>query len=483
MHKKTAHEIRDMIRNREISSVEVVQNSLNRINSVDDKLGAFLSINAEQAIKEATQIDTRLSKREKLPDLAGVPIAIKDNLCMEGSKTTCASRILSNFVSPYNAAVVEKLNANGAVIIGKLNMDEFAMGSSNETSAIKPVKNPYDLERVPGGSSGGAAASVSSGEVYCSLGSDTGGSIRQPASLCGVVGLKPTYGRVSRYGLVAFASSLDQIGPFTKDVEDCALMMNAIAGRDLRDSTSADVKADDYMSFLSKDIKGLKIGMPKEYFGEGISDDVRGVVLDAVEVYKNLGAEIKEISLPMSEYALCVYYILASSEASSNLARFDGIRYGYRADEYNDAIDIYIKSRSQGFGDEVKRRIMLGTYALSAGYYDAYYKKALKVKTLIINEFKEAFKDVDLIISPTSPTTAFKVGERINDPLAMYLSDICTVPVNIAGIPGISIPAGLAKGLPVGLQLIGNYFEEGKLLKAAYAFEQETGHCAVRPSL
>jgi aspartyl-tRNA(Asn)/glutamyl-tRNA(Gln) amidotransferase subunit A len=483
MHKKTAHEIRDMIRNREISAVEAAKNSLERINSVDNKLGAFLSINTDEALKTAEEIDSRISKGEKLPDLAGVPVAIKDNICMEGTKTTCASRILHNFVSPYDAAVVEKLKASGAVIMGKLNMDEFAMGSSNENSSVKPVKNPYDLERVPGGSSGGAAASVSAGEVYCSLGSDTGGSIRQPASLCGVVGLKPTYGRISRYGLVAFASSLDQIGPFTRDVEDCAIMLNAISGKDERDSTSADVKVDDYKSFLTKDIKGLKIGMPKEYFGEGIDDDVRKVVLDAVEVYKNLGAEIKEISLPMSEYALSVYYILASSEASSNLARFDGIRYGYRSNDYNDAIDIYVKSRSKGFGDEVKRRIMLGTYALSAGYYDAYYKKALRVKTLIINEFKEAFKDVDLIISPTSPTTAFKVGERINDPLAMYLSDICSVPVNIAGIPGISIPAGLSKGLPVGLQLIGNYFEEGKILKAAYAFEQETHFSDLRPSL
>ncbi|TDT58409.1 Asp-tRNA(Asn)/Glu-tRNA(Gln) amidotransferase subunit GatA [Fonticella tunisiensis] len=483
MHKKTVHEIRDLLRRKEISSVELTKIALERINSIDDRLGAFISVYGEQALEAAKDVDRKIASGEELPDLAGIPTALKDNMNMKGTKTTCASRMLENFVSPYDAGVTERLKENGAVIIGKTNMDEFAMGSSNETSYFKKVRNPYDLERVPGGSSGGSAAAVASGEVYYSLGSDTGGSIRQPAAMCGVVGLKPTYGRVSRYGLVAFASSLDQIGPFTKDVEDCAIVLNAISGKDERDSTSADVKVEDFTKYLNRDIRGMRIGMPVEFFGEGISEDVRKIIIDAVEVFKSQGAEVKEISLPMSRYALEVYYILASSEASSNLARFDGIRYGYRAESYSDAVDIYTKSRSQGFGDEVKRRIMLGTYALSAGYYDAYYKKALQIRTLIINEFKEAYKNVDIILSPTSPTTAFKLGEKINDPLSMYLSDIYTVPVNIAGIPAISIPAGLSNGLPVGLQLMGNYFEEGTLLKAAHAFERATEHHRIRPSI
>lgn len=483
MHNKTAHEIRDLIRKKEVTSLEVTKAIIDRINSVDDKLGTFLSLYPEEAINAAKKIDEKISSGESLPDLAGIPMGIKDNMCMEGTRTTCGSKMLENFISPYDAAVVEKLKENGSIIVGKLNMDEFAMGSSNETSAYKKVRNPYDIERVPGGSSGGSAASVASGEVYYSLGSDTGGSVRQPASLCGVVGLKPTYGRISRYGLVAFASSLDQIGPITKDVHDCALVMNALSGKDNRDSTSADVKVEDYTKYLTGDIRGMRIGMPDEYFGEGIDEDVRKVIMEAVEVLKSQGAEIKRIKLPMSEYALSVYYILASSEASSNLARFDGIRYGYRSKDFTDAVDVYIKSRSQGFGEEVKRRIMLGTYSLSAGYYDAYYNKALKVKTLIMEEFKKAFKDVDTIISPTSPCTAFKFGEKAKNPLSMYLSDICTVPVNIAGVTAISVPAGNIDGLPVGLQFIGNYFEEGTIIKAAHAFEKASGHQNMRPAI
>lgn len=483
MHLKTIHEIRDLLRKKEVTALEVTENSLKRINEIDDKLGAFISIEADKALEAAREVDKKLQTGEILPDLAGIPMALKDNMCMKGTISTCSSRMMEGFLSPYDATVVQRLKANGAVIVGKANMDEFAMGSSTETSAFKLTKNPYDLERVPGGSSGGSAASVAAGEVYYSLGSDTGGSIRQPASLCGLVGFKPTYGRVSRYGLVAFASSLDQIGPFTKDVEDCAIVMNVLAGHDPMDSTSAKVEVPDYTKFLTKDIRGMRIGMPKEYFGEGVPEDMRKCMMEAIDVLKSLGAEIKEISLPLSEYALAVYYILASSEASSNLARFDGIRYGYRAKEFTDAIDIYVKSRTEGFGDEVKRRIMLGTYALSAGYYDAYYKKALRVRTRIINEYKEAFKEVDVIVSPTSPSVAFKFGEKTANPLEMYLSDIYTVPVNIAGVPGLSVPAGLINGLPAGLQFIGNYFEEGTLLKVAHAFEQATDHHKVRPTI
>ena len=483
MHYKTIHEIRDLLHKKEISSLELTKETLDRINSIDKKIDAFLTINPEPALNAAKVVDRKIASGDQISDLAGIPMALKDNMCQMGVKTTCASKILENFVSPYNATVVDKLNINDAVIVGKTNMDEFAMGSSTENSAFKTTKNPYDIERVPGGSSGGSAASVAAGEVYYSLGSDTGGSIRQPASFCGVVGMKPTYGRVSRYGLVAFASSLDQIGPFTRDVEDCALVLNSICGKDSKDSTSADAAVPDFTKSLKNDIKGLKIGMPKEYFGEGIDEDVKKVLMNSVETLKKLGAEIKEISLPLSQYALEVYYILASSEASSNLARFDGIKYGFRAKDYKDAVDIYVKSRSQGFGEEVKRRIMLGTYALSSGYYDAFYKKGLKVKTLIMNEYKNAFCNVDVIISPTSPTTAFKIGDKLQDPLSMYMSDICTVPVNIAGLPGISVPAGFVNGLPVGLQFIGNYFDEGSILNTAYTFEQATDFHKERPAL
>jgi len=471
MHFKSAHEVRDLLRKKEISSEELTKLCLERIEKVDAKVEAFLEV-FEDALDTAKEIDKKILSGENLPDLAGIPMGIKDNICMEGKKVTCASKMLENFVSPYDATVVERLKKNGAVIIGRLNMDEFAMGSSTENSAFKKTRNPYDLERVPGGSSGGSAAAVAAGEVYYSLGSDTGGSIRQPASLCGVVGFKPTYGRVSRYGLVAFASSLDQIGPFTRDVEDAALVLNAICGKDDKDSTSKDVAVEDFTTYLNKSLKGVKVGLPKEYFGEGIDDGVKKEIEKAIEVLKDLGVEVKQISLPMSQYALSVYYILASSEASSNLARFDGIRYGYRAKDFEDIIDLYVKSRSQGFGNEVKRRIMLGTYALSSGYYDAYYKKALKVKTLIINEFKKAFEDVNLIVSPTSPSVAFKFGEKSSDPLKMYLSDICTVPVNIAGLPAVSVPVGFSDNLPVGLQIIGNYFKEGEIISLAHGIEK-----------
>jgi aspartyl-tRNA(Asn)/glutamyl-tRNA(Gln) amidotransferase subunit A len=483
MHYKSAHEISQMIRKGETTSEEVTRCSLDRIEKNDHKLGAFLEVFADEAMENAKEVDRKLKNGEKLPPLAGVPVGVKDNMCLKGHKATCGSKMLENFVSPYDATVVEKLKANGAVIMGKLNMDEFAMGSSNETSAFKKVKNPYDLERVPGGSSGGSAASVAAGEVYCSLGSDTGGSIRQPAAFCGIVGMKPTYGRVSRYGLVAFASSLDQIGPFARDAQDCAMMMNAICGHDSKDSTSASVKDEDFTKGMTGDIKGMKIGVPMNYLGEGIDEGVRKVTLETIEKLKSLGAEIKEISLPLSEYALAVYYILASSEASSNLARFDGVRYTHRAKSFDDVTDLYFQSRSEGFGDEVKRRIMLGTYALSAGYYDAYYKKALRVKTRIIDEYKDTFKQVDMVMTPTAPSTAFKIGEKANDPLSMYLNDIYTVPVNIAGLPGISVPAGLSDKLPVGIQLIGNYFEEGKLLNAAYALEKTQDLGMFRPEL
>ncbi|MCX7904513.1 MAG: Asp-tRNA(Asn)/Glu-tRNA(Gln) amidotransferase subunit GatA [Caloramator sp.] len=481
MHYLSAHEIRDLIRKKEVTAEEVTIKTLERIKEVDDKVNAYLEV-FEDAVDSAKEIDKKIAQGEDIKDLAGIPMAIKDNICMKGRKTTCASKILENFVSPYDATVVERLKENGAVIVGRLNMDEFAMGSSTENSAFKKTKNPYDLERVPGGSSGGSAAAVAAGEAYYTLGSDTGGSIRQPASLCGVVGFKPTYGRVSRYGLVAFASSLDQIGPFTRDVEDAALVLNAICGKDSKDSTSADVNVEDFTTYLNKSLKGVKVGLPKEYFGEGIDDGVKKELEKAIALLKDLGVEIKEISLPMSQYALAVYYILSSSEASSNLARFDGIRYGVRAKDFEDVVDLYVKSRSQGFGNEVKRRIMLGTYALSSGYYDAYYKKALKVKTLIINEFKKAFEDVNLIISPTSPSVAFKFGEKADDPLKMYLSDICTVPVNIAGLPAVSIPAGLSDNLPVGLQIIGNYFKEGEIISLAHGIEKALS-LNLRPNL
>ena len=445
------------------------------IEKKEDKIDAFLSLDKENAIKKAKYLDEKIVKGEKVGLLAGIPIAIKDNMCTRGVKTTCASKMLENFISPYDATVMEKINAENMIDLGKLNMDEFAMGGSTEYSYFKKTRNPWDLSRVPGGSSGGSAAAVSANMVPWALGTDTGGSIRQPASLCGVVGLKPTYGLVSRYGVVAFASSLDQVGVFTKDVQDCAMLLNVIAGYDEKDSTSIDNGKKDYTKSLSKDVKGLKIGVPKEFYGEGINPEVKKSLEEAIEKYKEMGAEVEEFSLDIAQYALATYYIIACAEASSNLGRFDGIRYTYRSPEAKTLKEIYKKSRSEGFGAEVKRRIILGTYVLSSGYYDAYYKKAQQVRTLVMNEFNKAFEKYDVIVTPTSPTTAFKLGEKSTNPMEMYLADICTVSVNIAGLPGMSIPCGIdSNGLPIGMQIIGKKFDEETIIKTAYAYEQET---------
>lgn len=478
----TAHELSGLLAARELSAVELAEAVLGRVEEVEPAVHAYLTVTREEALAAARRVDEARARGEELGPLAGIPVAIKDNMCTRGVRTTCASRILENFVPPYNATVVERLAAAGTVMLGKTNLDEFAMGSSTENSAFFVTHNPWDLTRVPGGSSGGSAAAVAAGEAIFGLGSDTGGSIRQPASLCSVVGLKPTYGLVSRFGLVAFASSLDQIGPFTKDVTDCALVLNAIAGWDKMDSTSAPVDVPDYTSFLTQDIKGLKAGIPLEYFAEGIEPGVKETIMQAVKVLEDLGVVVEETSLPHTDYALPVYYILAPAEASSNLARFDGVRYGLRVDA-PDLITMYENTRSQGFGAEVRRRIIIGTYALSSGYYDAYYRKAQQVRTLIKRDFDEAFRKYDFLITPTSPTTAFKIGERVDNPVQMYLSDICTLPVNLAGIPGISIPCGFSQGLPVGLQLLARPFAEGTLLKVAYAYEQSTDHHKKRPPL
>lgn len=482
LYKLTAHEAIELIKKKEVKCQEVVESVLERIRQVEDKVKAYITITEDQALENAKKIDEKIAKGEQVGSLYGLPVALKDNLCTDRIKTTCASKILYNFVPPYDATVVKKLKENDMTLLGKLNMDEFAMGSSTENSAFHTTRNPWDLERVPGGSSGGSAAAVAADEAFFTLGSDTGGSIRQPASLCGVVGMKPTYGRVSRFGLVAFASSLDQIGPLTKDVEDCALAMNIICGHDPYDATSAPVDVPDFTKALVNDVKGIKIGVPKEYMGKGVSEDVKKAIEKALELLKSLGAEYEEFSIPIVEYALPTYYIIASSEASSNLARYDGIKYGYRTQNYDDLIDLYKKTRSEGFGPEVKRRIMLGTYALSAGYYDAYYKKGLQVRTLIKRAFDEAFQKYDVIITPTSPTTAFKIGEKVSNPLEMYMSDICTVPVNIAGLPAISIPCGFdSNNLPIGLQIIGKAFDEETILKVAYTYEQNSGYRNLKP--
>ncbi|MFD3158137.1 Asp-tRNA(Asn)/Glu-tRNA(Gln) amidotransferase subunit GatA [Haloimpatiens sp. FM7330] len=474
IHKLTAHEIRDMINKKEIKAEEVAKAYLDRIKNVDEKLGALLYVAKEEALNNARLIDKKIAEGENAGELAGIPVAVKDNINVTGMQNTCASKILQGYTSPYDAHVTKQLKKDGAVIIGKANMDEFAMGSSNENSAFKLARNPWDIDRVPGGSSGGSAVAVAAGEAPLALGTETGGSVRQPASLCGVVGLKPTYGRVSRNGVVAFGSTLDQVGTMGKDVEDCAILTKCIAGLDSGDFTTADVEVPNYNKFLTKDIKGKRIAIPNEFFGEGLDSEVRARIEESIQVLKQNGAVVEEISLPLAEYALADYYIIACAEASSNLARFDGIRYGRRAKEFKDSVDIYFKSRSEGFGEEVKRRIILGTYVLSTGYYDAYYKKALKVRNLIKQDFERVFKQYDVVVSPTSPTTAFKIGEKKEDVLSMYLSDIYTVPVNIAGLPAISVPCGMAKGLPVGLQIIGNYFEEGKLFNLAYSYEQST---------
>lgn len=471
---RTAHEIHDLLIKKEISAEEINKAVFDRVETVEDKIGAFITRTKEIALERARAVDRQIRDGENIPALAGIPVAVKDNMCTDGTLTTAGSKILSNFIPPYSATVVKKLDAAGAAMVGKTNMDEFAMGSSTENSAFFTTRNPWDTGRVPGGSSGGSAAAVAAGEAVCALGSDTGGSIRLPASFCGVVGMKPTYGAVSRYGLIAYASSLDQIGPFARDVTDCALMLNAICGHDPLDSTSAKYQASDYTDFLKDDIRGMKLGVPEEYMAEGIDTEVRGVILKAMEKLESLGAVVEYTSLPHTEYALSTYYLIAPAEASSNLARYDGVRYGIRAEGAEDVVDMFIKTRSKGFGNEVKRRIMLGTYALSAGYYDAYYLKALKVRTLIKEDFDRAFEKYDLLLSPVSPTTAFRIGEKTEDPLQMYLSDVCTISVNLAGIPGMSVPCGFAGGMPVGLQLMGKHFDEGTLLRAAYAFEQNT---------
>ena len=466
----TVHELKSKLDKKEITSKEIVKSYINRINEKEKDVGAFVTLNLEDAEKEAADCDEEKEKKE----YSGIPIGIKDNLCTKGVKTTCSSKMLENFVSPYDATVVKKLKENGIISLGKLNMDEFAMGSSTENSRIHVTRNPWNLNKVPGGSSGGSAAAVAADLVPWALGSDTGGSIRQPASLCGVVGLKPTYGLVSRYGLVAFASSLDQVGPITKDVTDSAILLNIIAGHDEKDSTSYNREKEDYTKNLNKNIKGIKIGVPKEFFGEGINKEVKEKLEEAIETYKKLGAIVEETSLDVAKMSLAAYYIIACAEASSNLGRFDGIRYGYRAKEYNSLKELYVNSRTEGFGEEVKRRIILGTYVLSSGYYDAYYKKAQKVRTVIKEKFNTAFNKYDVLLTPVSPTTAFNIGEKCNNPLEMYLADICTVSINIASVPAISLPCGVdSNGMPVGMQLIGNRFEEEKILNVAYKFEQE----------
>ena len=469
----TVHELIEKLKNKELTSEEITKAYIDRINDKEKDVNAFVTTLCDEALEKAKKIDEERDNGKTNSEFAGIPIGIKDNLCTKGIRTTCSSKMLEDFISPYDATVVEKLNNKDLINLGKLNMDEFAMGASTEYSYFKKTSNPWDLKRVPGGSSGGSAAAVAADLVPWALGSDTGGSIRQPASFCGVVGLKPTYGLVSRYGLVAFASSLDQIGPITKDVTDAALLLNLIAGHDERDTTSYDIPKKDYTKSLNKDIKGLKIGIPKEYFGEGINPEVKEKIDEAIKMYQDLGAEVEEFSLDIAKYALATYYIIACAEASSNLGRFDGIRYGYRTSNYSDLKELYRNSRSEGFGPEVKRRIILGTYVLSSGYYDAYYKKAQQVRTLVKKEFDKAFEKYDVLLTPTSPTVAFEIGTRSNNPLEMYLADICTVSVNIAGLPGISIPCGVnSENMPIGLQLIGNKFEEEKILNAAYALEQ-----------
>ena len=470
----TVHELEEKLKNKELTSYDITKAYVDRIEEKEKDVQAFVTTLTNEALEQAEKIDKAKEANELEGDFVGIPIGIKDNICTKGVKTTCSSKMLENFVSPYDATVVEKLDNEKMINLGKLNMDEFAMGGSTEYSYFKKTRNPWNLNKVPGGSSGGSAAAVASNMVPWALGSDTGGSIRQPASFCGVVGLKPTYGLVSRYGLVAFASSLDQIGPITKDVYDSAMLLNIITGHDEKDTTSRKVEKKDYTKALKNDVNGIKIGVPKEFFGEGINEEVKEKLEEAIKVYKELGAEVEEFSLDIAKYSLATYYIIACAEASSNLGRFDGIRYGYRAKEFKDLKDLYRKSRSEGFGPEVKRRIILGTYVLSSGYYDAYYKKAQQVRTLVMNEFDKAFEKYDVILTPTSPTVAFDIGSKSNNPLEMYLADICTVSVNIAGLPGISIPCGVDKtNMPIGMQLIGNKFQEETILNVAYTFEQK----------
>ncbi|UFS71845.1 Asp-tRNA(Asn)/Glu-tRNA(Gln) amidotransferase subunit GatA [Geomonas sp. RF6] len=477
------HELHEKLKQKELSSVEATTAMLKRIDAVDGKVNAYVTVTPEEALAEAAAADERIAAGD-IDILTGIPIGLKDIFVTKGIRTTCGSKILENFIPPYDGTAVAKLKARGAVILGKLNQDEFAMGSSSESSHYGATRNPWNLECTPGGSSGGSAAAIAAQTAIATLGTDTGGSIRQPASHCGCVGLKPTYGRVSRYGVIAYASSLDQVGPMTKDVRDCAVMLGAVAGYDPMDSTSVNTPVPDYLARLEAGVKGMKIGLPKEYFIEGLDPEVKATTEAAIKLYQNLGAEICEVSLPHTEYAVATYYLVATAEASSNLARYDGVRYGHRSDEASGLIDMYAKTRAEGFGSEVKRRIMLGTYALSSGYYDAYYLKAQKVRTLIMRDFERAFADVDVLLTPVAPTPAFKLGEKVADPLQMYLSDIFTIPVNLAGTCGISIPAGIsAAGLPIGIQLLGKPFGEEEILLAARAFERETEWHTKKPTL
>ena len=479
-----AHEIARRLRQGELTAVQTAEDLFEQIRRFDPQIQAYLSLNEESALRTAQETDAALQRGDELPPLAGIPVGVKDVICSKGEQVTCGSKILENFVSPYDATVIRKLREQKALLIGKLNMDEFAMGSSTENSAYMETRNPWDLERAPGGSSGGSAAAVAAGMASAALGSDTGGSVRQPAAFCGTVGFKPTYGRVSRFGLVAFASSLDQIGPLTRNVRDAALVLNALCGNDPLDSTSADIPVPDFTEALREDLDGMRVGVPREYFMDGLDPEVEAAVQAAIQTLKSLGAQIDELSLPHTEYGVATYYIIAPAEASSNLARYDGIRYGYRSQNGGGLIDAYRKTRGEGFGDEVKRRIMIGAYALSAGYYDAYYLKAMKARTLVKQDFDRAFENFDLIVSPTAPTPAFKLGEMTDDPLQMYLSDVFTIPASLAGLPGVSIPCGFSGGgLPIGLQLLGKPFDEESVLRAAYAFEQSAALHDLRPPL
>lgn len=470
----TVHELQEKLASGELTSYDITKAYADRIQDKEKDVQAFVTDLSESALMQAKEIDEKKASGEVKSSLAGIPIGIKDIICTKGVRTTCSSKMLENFIAPYDATVMEKINAENLIDLGKLNMDEFAMGGSTEYSYFKKTRNPWNLNKVPGGSSGGSAAAVAADLVPWALGTDTGGSIRQPSSFCGTVGLKPTYGLVSRYGVVAFASSLDQVGPITKDVTDCAMLLNIIAGHDPKDTTSVDNGEKDYTKALKNDVKGLKIGVPKEYFGEGINAEVKAKLQEAMETYKKLGATVEECTLDIADYALATYYIIACAEASSNLGRFDGIRYGYRTENYTNLKELFRNSRSEGFGPEVKRRIILGTYVLSSGYYDAYYKKAQQVRTLVMNEFAKLFEKYDVLLTPTSPTVAFDIGSKSNNPLEMYLADICTVSVNIAGLPGISVPCGVdSEGMPIGMQLIGKRFSEETLLNAAYTFEQD----------
>ena len=484
LFEQPAHVLHDMLVNKEITSLELTEAVLARIDEVEGDVQAYLTVTRDEALAQAKAVDEKIARGKEIAFLEGIPGAIKDNICTKGVKTTCASRILQKFVPPYDATVVQKLAAQNPVVLGKTNLDEFAMGGSTENSAFHPTHNPWNTDCVPGGSSGGSAAAVAAGTAVWALGSDTGGSIRQPASFCGVVGMKPTYGRVSRYGLVAYASSLDQIGPITKDVTDCANILNIIAGRDEMDSTSIDSVVPDYTKSLVQDVKGLKIGLPKEYFVKGMDPEVEGAVKAAVKQLESLGAEVVEISLPNTDYAISTYYLIAPAEAATNLARYDGVSYGERAEDAADLVEMMTKTRSQYLGEEVKRRIMIGNYALSAGYYDAYYLKALKVRRLVKEDYDKAFKEVDVIICPAAPSVAYKIGEKIDNPLEMYLQDACTVPLNLAGLPGISVPCGYNKDkMPIGMQIIGKALDEETLIRVAYTYEQSQSYYQDRAQL